>query len=58
MPFGVVSGVGLRMGVLDFDDDRRMGREAEMGVAVVACPILNFWSLMISLERLELYRPY
>jgi len=26
MPFGVVSGVGLGMGVLDFDGDRRRGR--------------------------------
>jgi len=26
MPFGVVSGVGLGMGVLDFGDDRRRGR--------------------------------
>jgi len=26
MPFGVVSGVGLCMGVLDFGGDRRMGR--------------------------------
>ena len=26
MPFGVVSGVGLRSGVLDFDGDRRRGR--------------------------------
>ena len=26
MPFGVVSGVGLEMGVLDFGGDRRRGR--------------------------------
>jgi len=26
MPFGVVSGVGLSMGVLDFGGDRRRGR--------------------------------
>jgi len=26
MPFGVVSGVGLGMGVLDFGGDRRRGR--------------------------------
>ena len=26
MPFGVVSGVGLDMGVLDFGGDRRKGR--------------------------------
>ena len=26
MPLGVVSGVGLRRGVLDFDGDRRRGR--------------------------------
>jgi len=26
MPFGVVSGVGLGMGVLDFGSDRRRGR--------------------------------
>jgi len=26
MPFGVVSGVGLDMGVLDFGGDRRRGR--------------------------------
>jgi len=26
MPFGVVSGVGLVMSVLDFGDDRRRGR--------------------------------
>jgi len=28
MPFGVVSGVGLGMGVLDFGGDRRTGRDS------------------------------
>ena len=28
MPFGVVSGVGLGIGVLDFGGDRRSGRAA------------------------------
>ena len=31
MPFGVVSGVGLGMGVLDFGGDRRTGRGSLMG---------------------------
>jgi len=28
MPFGVMSGVGLGSGVLDFGGDRRMGRDS------------------------------
>ena len=39
MPFGVVSGVGLGMGVLDTDGDRRMGR-GSFGVNV-GCPIVT-----------------
>ena len=35
MPFGVVSGVGLGMGVLDLGDDRRRGRGSFGG---------EFWS--------------
>jgi len=36
MPFGMVSGVGLGMGVLDFDGERRRGRgsfEGEFGAS-------------------------
>jgi len=39
MPFGVVSGVGLGMGVLDFDGDRRRGR-GSLGV--------NLWRPIIT----------
>jgi len=40
MPFGVVSGVGLGMGVLDFGGDRRRER-GSLGVAshfAASCP--------------------
>ena len=39
MPFGVVSGVGLGMGVLDFGGDRRRGRSSLGGefAASVMC---------------------
>ena len=39
MPFGVVSGVGLGMGVLDFGGDRRRGRSS-LGV--------NLWRPIIT----------
>jgi len=44
MPLGVVSGVGLGMGVLDFGGDRRRGRGSFGGGEFVA-PHCNQWGL-------------
>jgi len=38
MPFGVVSGVGLSMGVLDFGGDRRTGRGSLGLIPVMLSP--------------------
>ena len=43
MPFGVVSGVGLGMGVLDFGGDRRRGRGSLRGE--FAASHCNQWGL-------------
>jgi len=57
MPFGVVSGVGLRRGVLDFGGDRRregqFGGEynAEMGVLIdyrLVCEKLTNFPMQIT----------
>ena len=40
MPFGMVSGVGLRMGVLDFGGDRRRGR-GSLGGGVPLCCVVS-----------------
>jgi len=43
MPFGVVSGVGLGIGVLDFGGDRRRGRGSMGGE--FAASHFNQWGL-------------
>ena len=47
MPFSVVSGVGLGMGVLDFDGDRRRGR-GSLGVHLWR-PIVTSGDFVMSL---------
>jgi len=47
MPFGVVSGVGLGMGILDFDGDRRRGR-GSLGVNLRR-PIVTNGDFVVSL---------
>jgi len=47
MPFGVVSGVGLGMGVLDFGGDRRKGR-GSLGVNLRR-PIITNGDFVVSL---------
>jgi len=42
MPFGVVSGVGLGMGILDFGGDRRRGRDS-LGGGEFAASHCNQW---------------
>ena len=44
MPFGVVSGVGLGMGVLDFGDDRRR-RRGSLGEGEFGASHCNQWGL-------------
>jgi len=47
MPFGMVSGVGLGMGVLDFGGDRRKGR-GSLGVNLRR-PIVTNGDFVVSL---------
>jgi len=47
MPFGVVSGFGLGMGVLDFGGDRRRGRDS-LGVNLQR-PIVTNGEFVVSL---------
>ena len=47
MPFGVVSGIGLGMGVLDFGGDRRKGR-GSLGVNLRR-PIITNGDFVVSL---------
>jgi len=49
MPFGVVSGVGLGMGVLDFGGDRQKGR-GSLGVNL-RCPIVTNGDFVVLLCR-------
>ena len=50
MPFGVVSGVGLGMGVLDFGGDRRRGRGSFFGGVNLRRPIVTNGEFVASLR--------
>jgi len=54
MPFGVVSGVGLGMGVLNFGGDRRSGR-GRFGVNL-GCPIVTNGDLLRRCDQAVVWR--
>jgi len=58
MPFGVVSGVGRGMGVLDVGGDRRQGRAVlgvNLGRTIVTNGMATRFFALLGLQRIVIY---